>query len=154
MLINLAPLYSRLANSSAIAGVSWHQQATWDLLSDPTVDAVIKDEVETAIKAHLIVGTSTLDVGVDFKINFLIFEGHDASTFIQRLGRLGRHEGFPIYRGYALIPNYLEARIAKTLANDWQAEEWSGDRIAFNKVEAIVANRPIKFNCKPILRNR
>lgn len=92
-----------------------------------------KDEVETAIKAHLIVGTSTLDVGVDFKINFLVFEGHDASTFIQRLGRLGRHEGFPVYRGYALIPNYLEARIAKTLANDWQAKEWSGDRLSFNK---------------------
>ncbi|WP_029215467.1 type I-D CRISPR-associated helicase Cas3' [Kallotenue papyrolyticum] len=41
-------------------------------------------------EAELIVGTSTIDVGVDFHISLLIFEAGDAGTFWQRLGRLGR----------------------------------------------------------------
>lgn len=40
--------------------------------------------------ADLIVGTSTIDVGVDFNISLLIFEAPDAGTFLQRFGRLGR----------------------------------------------------------------
>ncbi|MBV9706787.1 MAG: type I-D CRISPR-associated helicase Cas3', partial [Chloroflexi bacterium] len=35
---------------------------------------------------QLIIATSTVDVGVDFKINLLIFESYNAGTFIQRLG--------------------------------------------------------------------
>lgn len=92
-----------------------------------------KDEVETAVQAHLVVGTSTLDVGIDFKINFLIFEGHDAPTFVQRLGRLGRHPGFSIYRAYALVPNYFEARISNALTGDYKTPEWQGDRLTFNR---------------------
>lgn len=42
----------------------------------------------------LLIGTSTIDVGVDFQINFLLFESRDAGTFLQRLGRLGRHDGY------------------------------------------------------------
>lgn len=61
--------------------------------------------------ADLLIGTSTIDVGVDFKINFLIFEASDAANFIQRFGRLGRHQGFPIYQAYALIPNFLISRL-------------------------------------------
>ncbi|WP_373540350.1 type I-D CRISPR-associated helicase Cas3' [Chamaesiphon sp.] len=61
--------------------------------------------------ADLLIGTSTIDVGVDFRINFLIFEAADAGNFIQRFGRLGRHPGFPTYQAYALIPNYLVARL-------------------------------------------
>ena len=44
-------------------------------------------------KAKLIVGTSTVDIGIDFEINFLIFEALDAGSWVQRLGRLGRHKG-------------------------------------------------------------
>jgi len=49
-------------------------------------------EKEKSLAANLVIGTSTIDVGVDFKINFLIFESSDAGNFIQRLGRLSRHE--------------------------------------------------------------
>ncbi|MBX3001343.1 MAG: type I-D CRISPR-associated helicase Cas3' [Caldilineaceae bacterium] len=42
----------------------------------------------------VLVGTSTVDVGVDFQINFLLFESRDAGSFLQRLGRLGRHNSF------------------------------------------------------------
>lgn len=57
--------------------------------------------------ADLIVGTSTIDVGVDFNISLLIFEAPDAGTFLQRFGRLGRcrRDGttFGHYEAHALF---------------------------------------------------
>ncbi|MBD3886699.1 type I-D CRISPR-associated helicase Cas3' [Phormidium tenue FACHB-886] len=69
------------------------------------------ERARSVVDADLLIGTSTIDVGVDFKINFLVFEAADAGNFIQRFGRLGRHEGFLIYQAYALIPNFLVARL-------------------------------------------
>lgn len=75
---------------------------------------------EKSRKADLILGTSTIDVGVDFKINLLLFESADAGTFIQRLGRLGRHDGyeqdgqqfnFSCFTAFALVPNFLAGRL-------------------------------------------
>ncbi|MBD2392680.1 type I-D CRISPR-associated helicase Cas3' [Cyanobacterium aponinum FACHB-4101] len=62
-------------------------------------------------EADLLLGTSTIDVGVDFKINFLIFEGADSGNFIQRFGRVGRHKGFTKYQAYGLIPNFIVERL-------------------------------------------
>jgi CRISPR-associated endonuclease/helicase Cas3 len=67
----------------------------------------------------LLVGTSTVDVGVDFQINFLLFESRDAGSFLQRLGRLGRHAGYQDKSGaevsfqgsfvaYALVPPWID----------------------------------------------
>ena len=79
-----------------------------------------KGEKERSLSADLVIGTSTIDVGVDFKINFLIFESADAGSFIQRLGRLGRHDGykregqsvkFENFTAYALVPNFLVERL-------------------------------------------
>lgn len=39
----------------------------------------------------LTIGTSAVEVGVDFDVKNLIFEGTNAGSFIQRLGRAGRH---------------------------------------------------------------
>lgn len=73
-----------------------------------------------SLEADLVVGTSTIDVGVDFKINFLIFESADAGNFIQRLGRLGRHDGyeqkgkkiaFDEFTAYALVPKFFAERL-------------------------------------------
>ncbi len=75
---------------------------------------------EQSLAADLVIGTSTIDIGVDFKINFLIFESFDAGNFIQRLGRLGRHDGynqegqkikFANFTAYALVPNFLVERL-------------------------------------------
>ncbi|MFZ5631599.1 MAG: type I-D CRISPR-associated helicase Cas3' [Bacillota bacterium] len=42
---------------------------------------------------HLIVvGTSAIEVGIDFKCDFLIFEAAEAPSFMQRFGRVGRHK--------------------------------------------------------------
>jgi CRISPR-associated endonuclease/helicase Cas3 len=76
---------------------------------------------ERSLYCDLVLGTSTIDVGVDFKINFLIFESADSGSFIQRLGRIGRHGGyvdadgqeitFDSFVAYALAPNYLVERL-------------------------------------------
>lgn len=39
----------------------------------------------------LTIGTSAVEVGVDFDVESLVFEGTNAGSFIQRLGRAGRH---------------------------------------------------------------
>lgn len=70
-----------------------------------------KKKKERSLACDLVLGTSTIDVGVDFKINLLIFESADAGNFIQRLGRLGRHDGFERFTAYALCPKYLIERL-------------------------------------------
>lgn len=79
-----------------------------------------RETKEKSLAADLVIGTSTIDVGVDFKINFLLFESADSGNFIQRLGRLGRHDGylkegnfikFNNFTAYALIPNFLVERL-------------------------------------------
>jgi len=78
------------------------------------------DEIKKISReCDLLIGTSTVDVGIDFKINLLIFESLNAGTFLQRLGRLGRHDTddngrfFSTFRAYALVPRYIEERLFK-----------------------------------------
>jgi len=40
----------------------------------------------------LVIGTSAIEVGIDFKCDYLIFEAGDAAGFMQRFGRVGRHQ--------------------------------------------------------------
>jgi CRISPR-associated endonuclease/helicase Cas3 len=40
----------------------------------------------------LVVGTSAIEVGIDFQCDYLLFEASDAASFMQRFGRLGRHQ--------------------------------------------------------------
>ena len=91
-----------------------------------------KTDKEKSLSADLVLGTSTIDVGVDFKINFLIFESADAGSFIQRLGRLGRHDGyekdgnkisFDTFTAYALTPKFL---VEKLFKGDKPALEYNG----------------------------
>lgn len=66
-------------------------------------------------KNTLLIATSTVDVGVDFRLNYLIFEALDAGSFIQRLGRLGRgaEADFSSYQAIALLPDFLVERLEK-----------------------------------------
>jgi CRISPR-associated helicase Cas3 len=40
----------------------------------------------------VVVGTSAIEVGVDFKCRYLVFEAGNTAGFMQRFGRVGRHE--------------------------------------------------------------
>lgn len=40
----------------------------------------------------LVIGTSAIEVGVDFHARYLMFEANSGRSFLQRLGRIGRHE--------------------------------------------------------------
>lgn len=74
-----------------------------------------------ALLRRATVGTSTIEVGVDFKGAFekdcLVFEARTASSFLQRLGRIGRHEkGRPIPNlAIALVPGYVYEYLAAKL---------------------------------------
>lgn len=79
---------------------------------------------EDSFSKDLLIGTSTVDIGVDFEINLLVFESLDQGTFIQRLGRLGRHNGyykrgefvpFTEFTAYSMLPRYAYQRVEANL---------------------------------------
>ncbi|MBD2184618.1 type I-D CRISPR-associated helicase Cas3' [Planktothrix sp. FACHB-1355] len=80
---------------------------------------VTQTELQNAEQSVLVIGTSAVDVGVDFRIHLLIFEASDSATFIQRLGRLGRHPGFSAYKAFVLLSGrtpWIMARLNEKLA--------------------------------------
>ena len=81
-----------------------------------------REERETSLHKHILVGTSTVDIGVDFHINYLIFEASNAGSFLQRFGRLGRHEGFDTYQAHALLPRFVLERLGQRFATGQEVE--------------------------------
>ncbi|MGI2902953.1 helicase-related protein [Tolypothrix sp. VBCCA 56010] len=73
----------------------------------------IQAKLKDAKQPVLIVGTSAVDVGVDFKIHLLIFESSDSATMVQRLGRLGRHPDFSAYTAFILVSGHTPWVMAK-----------------------------------------
>lgn len=79
-------------------------------------------------QSDLLIGTSTVDVGVDFKINYLVFEAIDSGSWIQRLGRLGRHSEFEKPDGtvmkferfvaHSLLPKYVYERVEQVIPSN------------------------------------
>lgn len=95
-----------------------------------------------SLDKQLIIATSTVDVGVDFAINFLVYESLDAGTFIQRLGRLGRHDGFEIYQAIALVPDWVKEKF-----NEHYPEGTEIDRENFfEAVKNKIYQKPQEFN--------
>jgi len=93
--------------------------ATHGLSVEPNTGFDAAERLRASYQADLLIGTSTIDVGVDFRINFPLFESRDAGTFLQRLGRLGRHDDyegggafhpFPDFQAHALVPPWIYAR--------------------------------------------
>lgn len=48
-------------------------------------------EVRETTGKLLAIGTSAIEVGIDFQCDYLIFEANEAASFMQRFGRVGRH---------------------------------------------------------------
>jgi CRISPR-associated helicase Cas3 len=71
------------------------------------------EERDTATRQPITVGTSTIEVGIDFKDetgkDVLIYEARTASQFVQRFGRLARHEKTSSIPNWvvALVPEYV-----------------------------------------------
>lgn len=102
----------------------------------------IHDELKNSQQSVLIVGTSAVDVGVDFRIHLLIFEASDSATFIQRLGRLGRHPGFNQYQAFVLLSGrtpWIKSRLEAELTNS----EYGRDH--FREIMETVFNAPRVF---------
>jgi CRISPR-associated endonuclease/helicase Cas3 len=100
-------------------------------------------DLSDAIQSVLVIGTSAVDVGVDFRIHLLIFEASDSATFIQRLGRLGRHEGFSNYKAFVLLPSrtpWVASRLREKLQ-----EGQSVDRISFREIIEEAFDPPREF---------
>lgn len=57
--------------------------------------AIIRGLTSRAVRSTegklLAIGTSAIEVGVDFHCDWLIFEASEAASFMQRFGRVGRH---------------------------------------------------------------
>jgi CRISPR-associated endonuclease/helicase Cas3 len=90
-------------------------------------------------EADLIIGTSTIDVGIDFHISLLIFETLDAGSFLQRLGRLGRvrykEQPFDRYEAHALFSSrtpWIYDRFVKRLH-----EQGIGEGDAIDRPETL-----------------
>ena len=90
------------------------------LTVEPNTGLTSRQRRDVSYEADLLVGTSTVDVGVDFQINFLLFESRDAGSFLQRLGRLGRHDcyerdgqryPFEDFVAYASVPQWVAERL-------------------------------------------
>lgn len=97
-------------------------------------------------QADVVLGTTTVDVGVDLKINFLVFEAYDAASFKQRLGRLGRHANFTdshgsqkefaSFRAVACVPQWIYSRFEEEeLQPEMNREEF------FKIVEKVMPRR-------------
>lgn len=71
--------------------------------------------------AHVVIGTNAIEVGIDFQCSFLVFEAGDASSFLQRFGRIGRHkiEGHTP-TAYAFLPKHVYESLSeqKTITRD------------------------------------
>jgi len=93
------------------------------------IDRLSRQQIQAALKEAtqpvLVVGTSAVDVGVDFRIHLLIFESSDSATVVQRLGRLGRHPGFNTYKAFVLVPGHapwVMARLQEKLESGQTVE--------------------------------
>ncbi|ARU61528.1 type I-D CRISPR-associated helicase Cas3' [Tumebacillus avium] len=52
---------------------------------------LINSKERSLMGKRIVVGTSAIEVGVDFDCSTLFFEASNASSFLQRIGRAGRH---------------------------------------------------------------
>lgn len=103
------------------------QLAAYGLKVEPNTGITGRAIRKASYDADVLVGTSTVDVGVDFHINLLIFESGNAGTFLQRLGRLGRHiayvdrdgqeHRFSAFAAHALVPEFVYERLTRPEAD-------------------------------------
>ena len=110
----------------SVAGAISVAQVLRDLFPDKEVGEVhgfsSDQERQEALRRSFTVGTSTIEVGIDFKDetekDVLVYEARTASQFIQRFGRLARHKKSLSIPNWivALVPEYVYHFLAAHLS--------------------------------------
>jgi CRISPR-associated endonuclease/helicase Cas3 len=89
------------------------------------IDGFHRENVRKKLDSfRTLVSNSAVEVGVDFDTDQIIFSGHNAASFFQRLGRLRTRADRS--GAYAYVPPYLFdtlESIADTYANNWIERE-------------------------------
>ena len=86
----------------------------------PMRGLMAKGERRITQEILVIIGTSAIEVGIDFVCDFLIFEAGDSATFLQRIGRLGRHKEGKAF----LMADIREAESMKNLDKQMARDEF------------------------------
>lgn len=106
------------------------------------IPRLARTNIESMNEAILI-GTSAIEVGVDFNVPFLVMEAHDLASFLQRFGRGGRHNQcrFLLY-----LPQPMADRLRR-------AERWSFPEL-INQAEQAFKELPsyAGFLCSGYMR--
>jgi len=115
--VNTYPETRLVTILDSVAGAIGLAQALRDRFPDKPVGEVhgfsSDQEREEALRRPFTVGTSTIEVGIDFKDDtgkdLLIYEARTAAQFIQRFGRLARHGKTLAIPNWviALVPEYV-----------------------------------------------
>lgn len=123
--VNTYPEARLVTILDSVAGAMEVAQALRKNFPDKAVGEVhgfsSEQERVNALQMPFTVGTSTIEVGIDFKDeaekDVLIFEARTTAQFIQRFGRLARHaKRFPIPNwAIALVPEYVYHFMAERL---------------------------------------
>ena len=126
-----AIIVNSVASAKRICSFLKERKELGDFLLRVGENTGLSNEEERRFALHesdVLVGTSTVDVGVDFKINFLVFEAADSGSWIQRLGRLGRHSEyekpdrtvmkFGRFVAHSLLPKYVYERVEQILPSN------------------------------------
>jgi len=100
-------IVNSVASARRIVGFLEEKLSAYGISAGENTGLADSERRKLSMEKNIIVGTSTIDVGVDFNINFLVFESPNSGTFLQRLGRLGRvrmgEPPFPQYVAHALL---------------------------------------------------
>ena len=97
---------------------------------------------KNALKSRLTVGTSAIEVGIDFKgeteKDLLVFEARTSSQFIQRLGRIARHAKHTTIpnRAIAIVPPYVLNGLTQRLEGETLLER----KVLYNHIEDAYQN--------------
>lgn len=94
------------------------------------------EERERALQRPLTVGTSTIEVGIDWKDeaekDVLVFEARTSAQFIQRLGRIARHQK------QLSIPNWAIALVPEYVYNFLTSQLREGQEVSRPELYALV----------------
>ena len=110
------------------------------ILGDASVSVInsLTPPEKRSLNAPVVVGTSAIEVGVDFDTPALVFEANNAPSFIQRLGRVARKRpGIAL----AILPYRTASRLSRSLKAITEGEKIPY-RLLVDKVKENVSPLP------------